>query len=58
MEKRMAESTNRRSNTFNILLPNVAASVIVIVGVFAYAYVGERLSQGSSTMATTIEAPG
>jgi hypothetical protein len=58
MEKRMAESTNRRSYTFDVLLSNVAASVIVIVGVSAFAYVGERMSHGSSSMATTIEAPG
>jgi hypothetical protein len=57
-ETRMAESTNKRSNIFDIVLSNIAASVIVIVGVLAYAYVGERMTQGSGTMATTIEARG
>jgi hypothetical protein len=53
----MDQSSNRRSYTFNVLLYNVAASVIVIVGVFSFAYVGERMSHGSSMMTSAIEAP-
>ena len=51
----MAEITDSRSNTFDLLLYNVAANVIVIVGVFAFAYVGERMSYGSSKANITIE---
>jgi hypothetical protein len=53
----MATVTNSRSNIFDILLCNGAAGVIVIVGVFAFAYVGERISHGSSKTNIVIEAP-
>jgi len=54
----MAEGTNWRSNTFDILLYNVAAGVIVIVGMSGFAYVGERISHGSSKMNIAIEGSG
>lgn len=53
----MAESANSRNNTFDLLLYNVVASAIVIIGAFAFMYVGEQVSHGSSKANVTIEVP-
>lgn len=39
----MAESTKRGNNTFCV----VAANLIVVVGVLAFVYVGQQMSQGT-----------
>jgi len=53
----MAEITDRRGNTFDLLLYNVAAAVVVIAGVSAFAYVGERMRHGSSKVNIAVETP-
>jgi hypothetical protein len=42
-ENEMAESTKRGNNTFCV----VAANLIVVVGVLAFVYVGQQMSQGT-----------
>ncbi len=49
----MAQSIGGRCNSLCI----AAANVIVIIGVFAFIYVGERISRGSGESTITIVAP-
>jgi len=46
----MGRSFNSRNDTYN-----VAAGVIVIIGVITFAYIGQQVSQGSNTMSSVIE---
>jgi len=48
----MAESTNSRSDSTRCV---IASTVIVVVGIFAFAYVGQQMSHGSSKVNVAVE---
>jgi len=49
----MAESMSSRSNSTRCV---IAATIIVIVGIFGFAYVGQQMSHGSSKVTVAVEA--